>query len=310
MTEFDLKKKLQEWLGIKREADKLEKAYEEGINKPVEAPGLGGGMSQSGLATRMSQHLGSHPAGVEVKQEAKDMHKKIINQLKAMPKPNLPKSELDKASISMPMGGGVRMSGINIGNIGVTDPYKKNKKPKNTSTVITGTMGAVGGTSSGMGGASGLAASEKPVAPPHHEDIVSGVKTPHELKSFSSPVPYDHPHRELAAKFVTDVWRKNRSEGMRMSDKYLGIGQGLVAGHGEKQHKETYGNIKKADMKAIPADVSEPIMENRVDSQHPKEINGPQMINAYKSEGTEATGNLMLVGDIMKALKRKKYGPS
>lgn len=244
MTEFDLKKKLQEWLGIKREADALQKARE----------------------------------------------------------------DVEKASISMPMGGGMRMSGINIGPIGESDPDKKHKKPKSTSVMVSGTMGTSGATSSGMGGASGLAASED--HKPHHEDIVAGVKTPHELKSFSGPVPYDHPHRELAAKFVTDVWRKHKGEGMRMSDKYLGEGQGLVAGTGEKQHKETYGNIKKAAMKAIPADVSEPIIENRVDSQHPKEINGPQMINAYKSEGTEATGNLMLVGDIVKALKRKKYGPS
>jgi hypothetical protein len=65
----------------------------------------------------------------------------------------------------------------------------------------------------------------------HHEDIVAGVKVPKELKQHDEPVPYEHPHRELASKFVTDVHRRNKFEGARMSEKYLGIGEGGRALH-------------------------------------------------------------------------------
>lgn len=59
--------------------------------------------------------------------------------------------------------------------------------------------------------------------------IVAGLRVPQELHAHylsGDIVPYDHPHRELAAKFVTDVWRKNKAEGARMSEKLLGIGEG------------------------------------------------------------------------------------
>lgn len=55
---------------------------------------------------------------------------------------------------------------------------------------------------------------------------VAGVDLPVELHDFyhsNTSVPYDHRHREKAAKFVADVWRKNRAEGERMSSKLLGI---------------------------------------------------------------------------------------
>lgn len=58
---------------------------------------------------------------------------------------------------------------------------------------------------------------------------VSGVPIPPVLKQHftqNTIVPSDHPLREHAAKFVTDVWRKNPEEGRRMSERMLGIGPG------------------------------------------------------------------------------------
>lgn len=80
----------------------------------------------------------------------------------------------------------------------------------------------------------------------HHEDIVAGIKVPAELKSHDEPVPYEHPHRELASNFVTEVHRRNKFEGARMSEKYLGIGEGGKALHNNAlpPHKR----IKYADM--------------------------------------------------------------
>ena len=57
---------------------------------------------------------------------------------------------------------------------------------------------------------------------------IAGIQLPHELKNhFDSGevVPQDHPLREKAANFVTQVWRQNQPEGARMSSKLLGIGE-------------------------------------------------------------------------------------
>jgi hypothetical protein len=123
-----------------------------------------------------------------------------------------------------------------------------------------------------------------------HEDIVAGIKVPHELKSHSDVIPREHPHRELAANFVHQVNRKDRAEGARMSAKYLGIGHD---GHPIKKPitSTNYANItNKAE--AIPADVSAPVIQNRVDTNGPKMIEQPNIINPYK--------------EIFSALKRKR----
>jgi hypothetical protein len=87
----------------------------------------------------------------------------------------------------------------------------------------------------------------KPMAPPPAPVVndVAGVALPKELREhFQSGkvVPYDHPHREIAAKFVADVWRKNRAEGARMSEKLLGIGEGgkLIS----QNAKPSYSTLK------------------------------------------------------------------
>lgn len=67
------------------------------------------------------------------------------------------------------------------------------------------------------------------VAKPESVTHVAGVQIPDALKQhFQSgqPIPYNHPAREEAAKFVTNVWRRDENEGRRMSEKMLGIGEG------------------------------------------------------------------------------------
>jgi hypothetical protein len=116
---------------------------------------------------------------------------------------------------------------------------------------------------------------------PMHEDIVAGVKTPFLLHEHSGPVPHDHPHRELAAKFVADVWKKNKYEGMRMSKKYLGIGEG---GKVDPGMGPTYGKMDtKKSMSVDPAGISDPMQHNRLDSNEPKISNSPNKINPFRN---------------------------
>jgi hypothetical protein len=116
---------------------------------------------------------------------------------------------------------------------------------------------------------------------PMHEDIVAGVKTPFLLHEHSGPVPHDHPHRELAAKFVADVWKKNKYEGMRMSKKYLGIGEG---GKADPGMGPTYGKMDtKKSMTVDPAGISDPMQHNRLDSNTPKISNSPNKINPFRN---------------------------
>lgn len=107
---------------------------------------------------------------------------------------------------------------------------------------------------------------------PPREDIVAGVKVPFLLHEHKGIVPHDHPHRELAAKFVSDVWKKNKHDGMRMSQRYLGIGQ-------EPSAPEP---VKK-DMQVSPAGTSEPMMRNTDEQNSPRTINGPALVNPYRN---------------------------
>lgn len=71
----------------------------------------------------------------------------------------------------------------------------------------------------------------KPKAAPAPAPVthVAGIQIPpslHQHFQSGQAVPYDHPAREDAAKFVTNVWRKDQNEGRRMSQKLLGIGEG------------------------------------------------------------------------------------
>lgn len=128
-----------------------------------------------------------------------------------------------------------------------------------------------------------------PATPSTH---VSGVKIPHELHSFMQSgevVPYDHPHREKAAAFVTDVWRRNKPEGQRMSEKLLGVSEN---GKKNVNAKPAYGTMKaeKKEFAApIPADVSAPAIINaRRTNTGRHYISGPDKVSAYPSTVQES----------------------
>ena len=85
------------------------------------------------------------------------------------------------------------------------------------------------------------------------EDIVAGVKIPHEIQAHyyktKEPIPREHKLRDMAAGVVSKIHSKNRQEGIRMSNKLLGIGEGGVATHPnavepEKRKGWTPPNIK------------------------------------------------------------------
>lgn len=109
-------------------------------------------------------------------------------------------------------------------------------------------------------------------------DEVEGVAIPKELHEHKSTVPYDHPHRELAAKFVSAVASKNKREGMRLSDKYLG--SSYLSGEGSKTTKEAYAKIPDVKKAISPSIVSTPIVQNRVTSTEPKTVNSPLVIHS------------------------------
>jgi hypothetical protein len=132
---------------------------------------------------------------------------------------------------------------------------------------------------------------------------VASVPTPKELHPFISSgatIPYNHPHRELAAKFVTDVWRKNKPEGMRMSSKLLGVDE-----HGQK----TTVKAEKKDYAApTPADVSAPaIINERRTNTGRRYISGPDIISGYPSsvgESGQPKDKDMKKSELVKSLKK------
>lgn len=111
---------------------------------------------------------------------------------------------------------------------------------------------------------------------------VSGVQIPpslHQHFKAGQAVPYNHPAREEAAKFVTNVWRRDEAEGRRMSQKLLGIGEGgkiidpnVKPGYATIKSEQLFkrSKIKKIDAggtSRVPApprdDTSGPSMQDR-----------------------------------------------
>jgi hypothetical protein len=135
-----------------------------------------------------------------------------------------------------------------FGKVTVKQPPVKEKSP---GKVIVRDLADTGkGPSAAEELASLKIPSPKKVAPV--ETHVAGIEIPHELKDHfhgGQVVPYEHPLREGAVKFVTDVWRKNKAEGMRMSDKLLGVGDSSVSNH--VNAKPGYATIKSERLTLI-----------------------------------------------------------
>ena len=105
----------------------------------------------------------------------------------------------------------------NFGTVTVKEP----PKPKGFGRVIQKALPK--GFKVGISPKDAKAPVNSPVRKP--ETHVAGVEIPHSLKEHMAAgnvIPYDHPLRSEAAKFVTDVWRKNQHDGKRMSMKLLG----------------------------------------------------------------------------------------
>jgi hypothetical protein len=80
-------------------APKFHKSAEKGVHQSVNAKG---GASEAGDRARSAERGKPHgwvESSYSHKQQAKEAHGKVIAEQKAMPKPNLPKSELNKARI-------------------------------------------------------------------------------------------------------------------------------------------------------------------------------------------------------------------
>jgi hypothetical protein len=146
------------------------------------------------------------------------------------------------------------------------------------------------------------------VAKSDHEDIVSGVKVPHELKQHKGAIPREHPHREIAAKFVTDVRRKNPAEGRRMSAKYLNIDE---SGNDIKDPSTDpkYSTVKSEKISIGPTIVSSPDMKDRDDSNHPAIIQSPNVLTEHGTplnNKEQAKRILRMAGKFKQSIGSKK----
>lgn len=139
----------------------------------------------------------------------------------------------------------------------------------------------------------------------HHEDVVAGVRVPEELHQHSEPVPHEHPHRDIASKFVLDVHRKNKYDGDRMAEKYLGIGKDGKILHPnalplEERKKYMNPGVKKA-LTVQPAMVSSPMVVNNEGapvSERPI-VDSPNVMNGYNPDTSKMT-------KVISSMKRRK----
>jgi hypothetical protein len=117
-------------------------------------------------------------------------------------------------------------------------------------------------------------AQKAPVAPATH---VAGVAIPHELKQHfaaGNVIPHEHPLREKAAQFVTDVWRQNKNEGKRMSMKLLGIGE---EGPEHPNAKPGYATVKEERPLKTGIKKLEPGGTNQVPAPPREDTKGPSL---------------------------------
>jgi hypothetical protein len=134
----------------------------------------------------------------------------------------------------------------------------------------------------------------KPAAVPQSSVThISGVPVPKELHSFLSSgaiVPHEHPHREIAAKFVGDVWKRSKPEGMRISQNLLGFD---ANGNKEANAKPSYSTIKSEKKYAAPtpADVSAPVIINERRTNTGRHyMSGPDVISGYANGASPSGG--------------------
>lgn len=190
-------------------SEDMQKAGEKGIHPDQGAFDIG--TSNVGIKVREYQKgSGSSKEGKPgVMKWVKGQHNKVVNELKEMPKPNLPKSEdMQKAQ----------------------PPTKVGISPK------------------ALKQQSALLPPVKPAPVPEFKAPThsAGLEIPKELHGHQGIVPQDHPHREIAAKFVGEVWKKNKLEGQRLSEKYLGVGED---GKAKKTPSAVpYTTVKSEDM--------------------------------------------------------------
>lgn len=200
----------QKEIAQKQSARASNKVVNDPLNKPVDYKYLDDkgwwardtGVSQAGAMIRDYKHMPENKEGDKAgKFGPYDIHMKVLNALKNMKKPDLTRNEdLNKA---------------NPVKIGVSPKALKQQSAQTQPVSQPKTS---------------------EYKPPTH---ISGVEIPHELHEHQGIVPREHPHREIAAKFVGDVWKKNKLEGKRMSEKYLGVGENGKAQHTPTQQQYT-----------------------------------------------------------------------
>lgn len=130
---------------------------------------------------------------------------------------------------------------------------------------------------------------------------VAGVEIPASLHGHfhaGQPVPYDHPAREDAAKFVTSVWRQNENEGRRMSEKLLGIGEGgkvlnpnVKPGYATVKSEMSFSKAYRKVKKIEPGGTSKVPAPPRQDSSaSPMQESGRQIQQSLSGGLPEKTG--------------------
>lgn len=229
---------------------------------------------------------------------AKSYFRSVLGQIQAQPKPNLPKSEPDTGKKTFGQVTVKEPAKQNFGKVTVKEPPKKGfgkvivKKELSFEDIKKNALKPkVGISPQALKQQAAALPPVKPAAAPAMPTatMVAGIAIPNEIHGHfhsGEVVPYDHPHRELAAKFVTDVWRRNKAEGARMSEKLLGIGEG-----GQKispNNKPGYGTIKSEN---ITNDLSKNQQFVHLSQDHRIEVNGkpnrfirqlPQHLNDLK----------------------------
>lgn len=299
MDEKTLKAKLVQWLGIKKEADVLQKAINE------KAPGYrpDQGISEAGKMARYAHnaqtagpgsthHDNPEKAVATFTGAAKDKHKQVLSALKAQKKPNLPKSELDKA-VDGPRTP-EHVKGVH---------HDQGAFDVGTSNVGTKAREVAPGSGSSKSGKQG---------------VIRWMKGQHkaklqEIRSMPTPdLPGSVDKSEKLDKndYLKNMMRQMRKEKGRPETVQSGgsidyskmkpARGGIVQGQRVSPRPSAAGSpkadklfdprlsgtaAKPVKKNAQPAAVSEPtIIQNPAILDHPNEIQSPNVLNAYKDK--------------------------
>jgi len=150
-----------------------------------------------------------------------------------------------------------RLSTVAIIRAGFKKKCKKNKDGTCKKSEDLGKSGKFGINPKAIGQSNAQSAGSPSFAAkvPTH---IAGIEIPmalHPHIQSGQPVPYDHPAREAAAKFVTQVWRKDQNEGRRISGKLLGVteDEGVKPGFATKKIEPGETSQAPAPAQAPPA---------------------------------------------------------